>query len=109
MYNKRMFSRKLFELCLFTYLAAELKSGDLAVEGSEKYADYREQLLPWSECERILDAYCTEVGLPRTAQGLSGRRRVRRRHMNRPCPAARIWAPRSEQIGHYHLAITYVF
>src|SRR5262245_25856516 len=68
--KKLMFSRKLFELCVFTYLAAELKSGDLAVEGSEKYADYREQLLPWSECERMLDAYCTEVELPGTAQGL---------------------------------------
>jgi len=68
--KKLMFSRKLFELCVFTYLAAELKSGDLAVEGSEKYADYREQLLPWSECERMLAAYCTEVELPGTAQGL---------------------------------------
>ncbi|MEM3094244.1 MAG: Tn3 family transposase, partial [Nitrososphaera sp.] len=68
--KKRVFDRKLFELCVFTYLAAELKSGDIAVEGSEEYADYRKQLLPWSDCESMLDAFCKEVDLPHTAQGL---------------------------------------
>jgi len=27
----------------------ELKSGDLFIEGSEKYGDYREQLISWDE------------------------------------------------------------
>jgi len=33
--------RRHFEVCVFTYLAAELKSGDVSVAGSEEYADYR--------------------------------------------------------------------
>src|SRR3989442_15697909 len=42
-----MLARKHLEACIFSYLAAELKSGDMAVERSEDYTDYREQLLPW--------------------------------------------------------------
>jgi hypothetical protein len=43
-------ARRHFEVCVFAALAAALKAGDVAVEGSDAYADYREQLLPWSEC-----------------------------------------------------------
>jgi TnpA family transposase len=68
--KKRVFVRRLFEMCVFTYLARELKAGDMAVVGSEKYADYREQLVPWNECQRLLDDYCAEVDVPRTAHGL---------------------------------------
>ncbi|MDN5698198.1 MAG: Tn3 family transposase, partial [Rubrobacter sp.] len=41
------FNRRHLEVCVFYHLSAELKTGDLCVEGSEKYADYREQLLSW--------------------------------------------------------------
>ena len=61
--------RRLFEVCVFSSLANELKSGDVAVRGSETYADYREQLLPWEQCEPLLDDYCHQVGLPATAVG----------------------------------------
>lgn len=37
--------RRHFEVCVFSYLAAELKSGDICVLGSDTYADYREQLV----------------------------------------------------------------
>ncbi|PPT90601.1 hypothetical protein XarbCFBP7409_21475, partial [Xanthomonas arboricola pv. guizotiae] len=50
--------RRLFEVCVFSSLANELKSGDVAVRGSETYADYREQLLPWEQCEPLLEDYC---------------------------------------------------
>ena len=61
--------RRLFEVCVFSSLANELKSGDVAVRGSETYADYREQLLPWEQCEQMLEDYCGQVGLPATAVG----------------------------------------
>jgi hypothetical protein len=48
-------------------LAAELRSGDICVVGSEDYADYREQLLPWSECLSLVDQYCENLGFPNTA------------------------------------------
>ncbi len=61
--------RRLFELCAFTSLAAELRTGDLYVEGSEDYADYRAQLLPWEECVARLDDYCQALGFVPTAAG----------------------------------------
>jgi Tn3 transposase DDE domain/Domain of unknown function (DUF4158) len=60
-------SRRHLEACIFSYLAAELKSGDVAVQGSEDYTDYRHQLLPWDECQPLLAAYCQEIGLPASA------------------------------------------
>jgi len=60
--------RRHFEVCVFTALAAALKAGDIAVDGSDAYADYREQLLPWSACEPQVPAYCQAVELPATAE-----------------------------------------
>ena len=40
-------NRRHFEVCVLTHVMRELKSGDLCIEGSEKYADYREQLISW--------------------------------------------------------------
>ncbi len=59
--------RRHFEVCVFSYLAAELLSGDICVIGSEDYADYREQLLSWSECEPIVAEYCHSLGFANTA------------------------------------------
>lgn len=61
------YSRRHFEVCVFASLAAELRSGDLAVPGAEQYADYRDQLLPWHDCAPQVDAYCRDVGLATTA------------------------------------------
>lgn len=66
--GKRLVNRRHFEVCVFVHLAAELKSGDIAIVGSEAYADYREQLLPWTECEPLVTDYCQQAGLPTTAQ-----------------------------------------
>lgn len=52
------------EVCAFVHLCDALQSGDLYVVGAEEYADYRAQLLPWSECEPRLAAYCTALGIP---------------------------------------------
>jgi hypothetical protein len=61
-------NRRHFEVCVFVHLAAELKSGDIAIVGSEAYADYRDQLLPWATCEPLVADYCQQAGLPTTAQ-----------------------------------------
>jgi len=61
--------RRHFEVCVFSYLAAELKSGDIYVFGSESFADYREQLLTWAECETQVGTYCQNLGFPLDAEG----------------------------------------
>ncbi len=68
--QKTVFDRRHFEVCVFSTLADELRSGDVAVQGSEEYADYREQLLTWTECEPLIADYCQVVELPQTAAGL---------------------------------------
>ncbi len=57
-------NRRLLELCLFSYIANELRSGDLYVPGSQDYADPRQQFLSWEECQPLLDDYCRRLGFP---------------------------------------------
>ncbi len=64
------------EMCVFNQLVAELKTGDLAVNGSELFADFREQLLTWRQCQSRLDDYCDVSSLPRTAEGFVADRRL---------------------------------
>ncbi len=65
--NQTKMVRRHLEVCLFSYLADELKSGDVCIFGSESYADYREQLLTWSECEPLVGEYCQNLGFPEDA------------------------------------------
>ncbi|MFI1569142.1 Tn3 family transposase [Streptomyces sp. NPDC020490] len=55
--------RKHFEAMVFTYLAEELRCGDVAVLGSEEYADWSQQLLEWEAAQEKLADYLVEVGL----------------------------------------------
>jgi TnpA family transposase len=70
-------NRRHFEACVFTYLAEELRTGDIAVAGSQAYANWAGQLLAWEDCEGLLEEFCAEAGLPTTAaafaQGLRSR------------------------------------
>ena len=66
--GRREMHRRQLEICVFTHLALELRTCDIAVIGSEQYADYRNQLLPWEQCEPLLESYCARLGLPRTAK-----------------------------------------
>lgn len=68
--DRKVYDRRHFEVCVFSALADELRSGDIAVRDSEEYADYREQLLNWEECKPLIADYCREVELPETATGL---------------------------------------
>ncbi|CAN7775976.1 Tn3 family transposase [Cupriavidus necator] len=42
-----LINRKYFELCILTEAMHELQSGDLFVEHSDQYSDYRTQLIEW--------------------------------------------------------------
>ena len=64
--------RRQLEVCVFHYLALGLQSGDVYVEGSQAYADYRQQLLPWSACVPRLPAYCQALQIPETCRILCG-------------------------------------
>jgi len=69
--------RRHFEACVFTYLASELRTGDIAVRGSQAYANWAEQLLRWSDCEALLGEFCAETGLPSTARAFTDQLRAR--------------------------------
>jgi len=45
--GETMLNRRHLEVCVMTYLSNHIQAGDVAVIGSEDYADYREQLLTW--------------------------------------------------------------
>lgn len=60
----RMVNRKYFELCVFTEVMQDLKSGDLYAEHSDQYDDYRNHLASWEECGREIVHYGELVGLP---------------------------------------------
>ncbi len=64
-------ARRYLEVCVFSYVAEELRTGDICVAGSEKYADYREQLLSWEECEPLVEQHCRELGLSSTPEGFA--------------------------------------
>jgi hypothetical protein len=57
-------NRRYFEVCLFSQIMWELKSGDLYIEGSDAYADYRVQQISLDEYNRMVGEYGQLVGLP---------------------------------------------
>lgn len=69
--------RRHFEACVFSYLASELRSGDMAVVGSESYANFTDQLLSPAECEPLMAEYCREAGLPPDAASATAELRAR--------------------------------
>ena len=56
--------RRHFEVCVFTQVMQELKSGDLCIAGSDKFSDYRQQLISWEEYDQTVGVYGEQVGLP---------------------------------------------
>jgi TnpA family transposase len=65
--GQTLYNKHHLEICIFSYIADGLRSGDLYVEGSETYADFRTQLLSWPECQPQLAPYCQAVELPASA------------------------------------------
>jgi Tn3 transposase DDE domain/Domain of unknown function (DUF4158) len=64
-----MFVRRHLEACVFTYLAEQLRTGDIAVDGAGAYANWAAQLISPARCAQLLADFCAEVGLPATARG----------------------------------------
>ncbi len=63
-----------FEGCVLTHVMQEIKSRGLCIEGSEKYTDYRDQLISWEEYEQGVEVFCGSGAL---AHGLPFVKRVR--------------------------------
>ena len=74
-------NRRQLEVCVFHYLDHGLRCGDVYVEGSEAYADYRQLLLPWNECTPRLPAYCQALQFAPTAAGFVAELRERLREV----------------------------
>jgi len=55
--------RRNLELCVFTEVMNELKSGDLCIPLGDKYRDYRDQLISWYEYEREIGLYGQQSGI----------------------------------------------
>lgn len=64
--------RRHFEVCVFSQMMQELKSGDLAVVGGDAYADYGTHLLPWDDYQAQVEEYGAFVGLPITGADFVG-------------------------------------
>lgn len=62
-YPKRI-NRKHFEVCLLTEVVWHLKSGNLFINGSDEFSDYREQLISWKEYDELKESYSEQVELP---------------------------------------------
>jgi hypothetical protein len=56
--------RRQLEICLFSHVALELKTADLCVEGSEKFSDFRDQLVSWEEFHEKLPRYAEITDIP---------------------------------------------
>ena len=55
--------RRNFELCVFTQVMNELKSGDLCIPLSDKYRDYRDQLISWEDYEQGIALFAEQAGI----------------------------------------------
>ncbi|MDE1465851.1 Tn3 family transposase [Spartinivicinus poritis] len=62
-------NRKYFEICVLSQVVTELKTGDLFVEHSDEYNDYRDQLITWPEYEEQISDYCTLLEIPQDPNG----------------------------------------
>lgn len=56
-------NRRHFEACAFYEIMQDLKSGDLYIDGSDKYSDYREQLISLEEYNQQINLYGEQVGI----------------------------------------------
>ena len=65
-----MLARRHLEVCVFSHLAAELRSGDIAVAGSDSYANLHSQLMSWEDCEPLVAGFCEQAGIPPDAKAL---------------------------------------
>ena len=59
----RFMHHGMFELSVMTEIARRFVSGDIFVQKSTKYDDYRQHLVTWDEYYELVSDFCDEVGL----------------------------------------------
>ncbi|WP_156056122.1 hypothetical protein [Streptosporangium roseum] len=59
---------------MFSYLAAELRSGDIAVAGSDSYANLHDQLMCREECASLDEKFCIPRPVCPLTKGRPGKR-----------------------------------
>ncbi len=59
----RFMHHGMFELCVMTEVAKRFVSGDIFVQKSTKYDDYRQHLVSWEEYYDSVSGFCEEIGL----------------------------------------------
>ena len=64
----KVVNRRFFELCVYSHLAYELRSGDIFIEGADAFSDYRQHLLPLEECDLLAEEYLRELEFPNSAE-----------------------------------------
>ncbi len=62
--------RRYLEMCVFTLLAEGLQSGDLVIEASGRFSDYRDQFVTDEEFRKAAPEYCRQAGLPAQSKEL---------------------------------------
>lgn len=67
--NPGLLNRRHFEAATFVCLAEDLRTGNVAVVGSDAYANWADRLLSWEDCEPLLAEFCDEAGIPGSAEG----------------------------------------
>ena len=72
-----LLARRHLEVCVLSHLAAELRSGDIAVAGSDSYANLHDQLMSWEECQPHVAEFCEQAGIPASAGDLAAHFRAR--------------------------------
>ncbi len=72
-----MLDRRRFEALVITSLAEHLRTGDVAITGSDTFANWLDQLPAWEECGDKLAQPYEETGLPDTAAGFTAALRGR--------------------------------
>ena len=61
--DKKWVDRRHFEVCTFSLIMHELKSGDLCIPGSDRYSDYSQQLISMTEFRELVGGYCKQAGI----------------------------------------------
>src|SRR3990167_1177829 len=61
--KKQSYHHRYLEICIFTYVAQELRTKDLFIVGGDSYADHRVELVPWTECKKMVDEYCEKTNI----------------------------------------------
>ncbi|WP_427019412.1 DUF4158 domain-containing protein (plasmid) [Pseudarthrobacter sp. P1] len=64
-------ARRHLEVCVFSFLAAELRSGDIAVVGADSYAGLHRQMMTWQQCRDLAEDFAPRPASPQPGAGWS--------------------------------------